>query len=54
MDERFIKFLNIYYEFKDGTVLRDILNDTIRCYRNGIVRPALMLSYKTNLSPIKA
>lgn len=45
MDERFINFLNIYEEFKDGTVLRDILNDAIRCYRNGIARPALMLSY---------
>lgn len=45
MDERFIIFLNIYDEFKDGTVLRDILNDAIRCYRNGIARPALMLSY---------
>ena len=45
MDERFVNFLNIYDEFKDGTVLRDILNDAIRCYRNGIARPALMLSY---------
>lgn len=45
MDERFINFLNVYDEFKDGTVLRDILNDAIRCYRNGIARPALMLSY---------
>lgn len=45
MDERFINFLNIYDEFKDGKVLRDILNDAIRCYRNGIARPALMLSY---------
>lgn len=45
MDERFINFLNIYDEFKDGTVLRDILYDAIRCYRNGIARPALMLSY---------
>lgn len=45
MDERFINFLNIYDEFKDGTVLRDILNDAIRCYRNGIARPAFMLSY---------
>lgn len=45
MDERFINFLIIYDEFKDGTVLRDILNDAIRCYRNGIARPALMLSY---------
>ena len=45
MDERFINFLNIYDQFKDGTVLRDILNDAIRCYRNGIARPALMLSY---------
>lgn len=45
MNERFINFLNIYDEFKDGTVLRDILNDAIRCYRNGIARPALMLSY---------
>lgn len=45
MDERFINFLNIYDEFKNGTVLRDILNDAIRCYRNGIARPALMLSY---------
>ena len=40
-----MNFLNIYDEFKDGTVLRDILNDAIRCYRNGIARPALMLSY---------
>lgn len=45
MDERFINFLNVYDEFKDGTVLRDILNDAIRCYRNGIARPALTLSY---------
>lgn len=45
MDERFIKFLNIFDEFKEGTVLRDILNDAIRCYRHGIARPALMLSY---------
>ena len=45
MDERFINFVNIYDEFKNGTVLRDILNDAIRCYRNGIARPALMLSY---------
>ena len=45
MDERFINFLNIYDEFKEGTVLRDILNDAIRCYRHGIARPALMLSY---------
>lgn len=36
MDERFINFLNVYDEFKDGTVLRDILNDAIRCYRNGM------------------
>ena len=45
MDERFIKFLNIFDEFKEGTVLRDILNDAIRCYRHDIARPALMLSY---------
>lgn len=45
MDERFIKFLNIFDEFNEGTVLRDILNDAIRCYRHGIARPALMLSY---------
>lgn len=45
MDERFIKWLSIYDEFAEGTVLRDILNDAIRCYRNGIARPALMLSY---------
>lgn len=45
MDERFIKFVNIYDEFKEGTALRDILNDAIRCYRHGIARPALMLSY---------
>lgn len=45
MDERFIKWLNIYDEFSNGTVLRDILNDAIRCYRHGIARPALMLSY---------
>lgn len=45
MDERFIKWLNIYDEFSNGTVLRDILNDAIRCCRHGIARPALMLSY---------
>lgn len=45
MDERFIKWLNIYDEFSNGTVLCDILNDAIRCYRHGIARPALMLSY---------
>lgn len=45
MDERFIKWLNLYDEFSNGTVLRDILNDAIRCYRHGIARPALMLSY---------
>lgn len=45
MDERFVKFLNIYDEFKEGTALRDVLNDAIRCYRHGIARPALMLSY---------
>lgn len=45
MDERFVKFVNIYDEFKEGTALRDILNDAIRCYRHGIARPALMLSY---------
>lgn len=45
MDERFIKWLNIYDEFSNGTVLRDILNDAIRCYRHDIARPALMLSY---------
>lgn len=45
MDDRFVKFVNIYDEFKEGTALRDILNDAIRCYRHGIARPALMLSY---------
>lgn len=45
MDERFVKFLNIYDEFKEGTALRDVLNDAIRCYRHGIARPALLLSY---------
>lgn len=45
MDERFVKFLNIYDEFKEGMALRDVLNDAIRCYRHGIARPALMLSY---------
>lgn len=45
MDERFIKWLNLYDEFSEGTVLRDIMDDAIRCYRHGIARPALMLSY---------
>lgn len=53
MDERFINFLNIYDEFKDGTILRDILNDAIRCYRNGIARPALMLSYIAFIQAVK-
>ena len=45
MDERFIKWLAIYDEFSEGTVLRDILNDAIRCYRHDIARPAFLLSY---------
>lgn len=45
MDERFVKWLNLYDEFREGTALRDILNDAIRCYRHDIARPALMLSY---------
>lgn len=53
MDERFVNFLNIYDEFKDGTILRDILNDAIRCYRNGIARPALMLSYIAFIQAVK-
>ena len=53
MDERFIKFLNIYDEFKEGTALRDVLNDAIRCYRHGIARPALMLSYIAFIQAIR-
>lgn len=34
MDKRFIKWLTIYDEFSEGTVLCDILNDAIRCYRH--------------------
>lgn len=45
MDEKLIKWLNLFDEFAEGTVLRDIFNDAIRCYRNDIARPALMLSY---------
>lgn len=45
MDERFIAWLSIYDEFAEGTALRDIFNDAIKCYRSGIARPALMLSY---------
>ena len=43
MDKRFIKWLAIYDEFSEGTVLRDILNDAIRCYRHDIARPAFLL-----------
>ena len=53
MDERFIKWLNIYDEFNSGTALRDILNDAIRCYRHGIARPALMLSYIAFIQAIR-
>lgn len=53
MDERFIKWLNIYDEFGNGTVLRDILNDAIRCYRHDIARPALMLSYIAFIQAIR-
>ena len=34
MDKRFIKWLTIYDEFLKATVLCDILNDAIRCYRH--------------------
>ena len=53
MDERFIKWLNRYDEFNNGTALRDILNDAIRCYRHGIARPALMLSYIAFIQAIR-
>lgn len=53
MDERFIKWLNIYDEFGNGTVLRDILNEAIRCYRHDIARPALMLSYIAFIQAIR-
>ena len=53
MDERFIKWLNLYDEFNNGTALRDILNDAIRCYRHGIARPALMLSYIAFIQAIR-
>lgn len=53
MDERFIKWLNIYDEFNSGTALRDILNDAIRCFRHGIARPALMLSYIAFIQAIR-
>lgn len=45
MDEKIIKWLNLYDEFREGTSLRKIMNDAIDCYRHGIARPALMLSY---------
>lgn len=53
MEERFIKWLSIYDEFSKGTVLHDILNDSIRCYRHGIARPALMLSYIAFMQAIR-
>lgn len=45
MDEKFINWLNKYEEFKEGTELRAIMNDAIKCYKFNIPRPALMLSY---------
>ena len=54
MDERFIKWLNIYDEFREGTALRDILNDAIRCYRHDIARPALMLSYIAFIQAVRS
>lgn len=53
MDERFVKWLNLYDEFREGTALRDILNDAIRCYRHDIARPALMLSYIAFIQAIR-
>lgn len=53
MDERFLKWLNIYDEFREGTALRDILNDAIRCYRHDIARPALMLTYIAFIQAVK-
>lgn len=31
MDERFINWLNTYEEFKDGTELKAIMDDAIKC-----------------------
>lgn len=53
MDERFKQWLNIYTEFAEGTTLRDILNDAIRCYLHDIARPALMLSYIAFLQAVR-
>lgn len=53
MDERFIKWLSGYEEFRDGTALQDILVDAVRCYRHGIARPALMLSYIAFIQAVK-
>lgn len=54
MDERFVKWLNIYDEFREGTALREILNDAIRCYRHDIARPALMLSYIAFIQAVRS
>lgn len=54
MDERFVKWLNIYDEFRERTALRDILNDAIRCYRHDIARPALMLSYIAFIQAVRS
>lgn len=53
MHERFIAWLNNFPEFKEGTNIRAIFNDAIRCFKCDIPRPALMLSYIAFLQAVK-
>lgn len=54
MEEPFIKWLNTYTEFAEGSELRTIMDDAIKCYKFGIPRPSLMLSYLVFLLAIKS
>ena len=52
MVERFTKWLDNYPEFQNGEI-RAILDDTIKCYKFDIPRPALMLTYIAFMFAVK-
>lgn len=52
MVERFTKWLDNYPEFQEGAD-RAILDDTIRCYKFDIPRPAVMLTYITFMFAVR-
>ena len=52
MIEKFKSWLLSYPEFQDSSV-KEMLDDAIKCYQNGIARASLLLSYNAFLLVIR-